>query len=79
MKSLFKEYALFITTVSLVLFSFYEHTLSTTIIGNILGFLILFVVIIYASINVAHHAELLAEKFGEPYGTLILTMSAVSV
>jgi Ca2+:H+ antiporter len=79
MKSLFKEYALFITTVSLVLFSFYEHTLSTTIIGNILGFLILFVVIIYASINVAHHAELLAEKFGEPYGTLILTMSAVTV
>jgi Ca2+:H+ antiporter len=28
---------------------------------------------------VAHHAEMLAEKFGEPYGTLILTMSAVLV
>lgn len=29
--------------------------------------------------SVAHHAEVLAEKFGEPYGTLILTMSAVIV
>jgi Ca2+:H+ antiporter len=29
--------------------------------------------------SVAHHAEMLAEKFGEPYGTLILTMSAVIV
>ena len=29
--------------------------------------------------SVAHHAELLAEKFGEPYGTLILTISAVIV
>jgi len=29
--------------------------------------------------RVAHHAEFLAERFGEPYGTLILTMSAVTV
>jgi len=29
--------------------------------------------------SVAHHAEMLAEKFGEPYGTLILTISAVVV
>jgi Ca2+:H+ antiporter len=29
--------------------------------------------------SVAHHAEMLAEKFGEPYGTLILTFSAVVV
>jgi len=28
---------------------------------------------------VAYHAEMLAKKFGEPYGTLILTMSAVLV
>lgn len=31
------------------------------------------VFIILASLRVAHHAELLAEKFGEPYGTMILT------
>ena len=44
-----------------------------------MGFLALFAIIIYASLAVAHHAEMLAEKFGEPYGTLILTMSAVTV
>ena len=79
MKALSKEYALFISLISLVLFSLYEHTLAHSSVGNILGFLVLFVVIIYASLSVAHHAELLAEKFGEPYGTLILTMSAVTV
>jgi Ca2+:H+ antiporter len=42
-------------------------------------FLIIFSVIIYAAIGVVHHAELLAHKFGEPYGTMILTFSAVTV
>ena len=36
-------------------------------------------VIIMASLRVAHHAEVLAEKVGEPYGTMILTLSAVLV
>ena len=79
MKALFKEYALFISIITLGIFSVYEHTFSQTNMGNIIGFLILFAVIIYASMAVAHHAEMLAEKFGEPYGTLILTMSAVTV
>jgi Ca2+:H+ antiporter len=79
LKALFREYALFISIISLVLFSVYEHSLIETIWGNITGFLILFGVIIYASLSVAHHAEALAEKFGEPYGTLILTISAVTV
>jgi Ca2+:H+ antiporter len=79
LKNLSKEYALFITLISLVLFTLYEHTLAQSSIGNIIGFIILFGIIIYASLAVAHHAELLAEKFGEPYGTLILTMSAVTV
>lgn len=35
--------------------------------------------IILASLRVAHHAELLAEKVGEPYGTMILTLAAVLV
>jgi Ca2+:H+ antiporter len=79
MKAISKEYALFISLISLVLFTIYEHTLAQTNMGNIAGFVILFVVIIYASLAVAHHAEMLAEKFGEPYGTLILTISAVIV
>jgi len=79
LKALFREYALFVSIISLVLFSIYEHSLIETIWGNITGFLILFGVIVYASLSVAHHAEALAEKFGEPYGTLILTISAVTV
>ena len=42
-------------------------------------FLFIFAVIIYAALGVVHHAELLAYKFGEPYGTMILTLSAVTV
>jgi Ca2+:H+ antiporter len=36
-------------------------------------------VIILASTRVAHHAEVLAHKVGDPYGTMILTLSAVAV
>ncbi|WP_287029420.1 calcium:proton antiporter [Pseudomonas sp. UBA6310] len=35
--------------------------------------------IVCASMRVAHHAEVLAEKVGDPYGTMILTLSAVLV
>ena len=41
--------------------------------------LCLIAVIIMVSLRVAHHAEVLAEKVGEPYGTMILTLSAVLV
>jgi len=40
---------------------------------------LIFGVVVYAAIGVVGHAELLAEKYGEPYGTLILTLSAVTV
>ena len=59
---------------------FYEHQLlsnghTVALIAGIalVGF------IICASLRVAHHAELLAEKVGDPYGTMILTLSAVLV
>ncbi|MBK8549753.1 MAG: hypothetical protein IPL53_01325 [Ignavibacteria bacterium] len=42
-------------------------------------FIIVFAVIIYTSMGVVHHAEQLAYKFGEPYGTMILTFSVVIV
>lgn len=35
--------------------------------------------IIATAIRVAHHAEVLAEKVGDPYGTMILTLAAVLV
>ncbi len=35
--------------------------------------------VIAVAFRIAHHAEVLAIRFGEPYGTLILTLAAVSV
>src|SRR6266446_10930387 len=37
-------------------------------------FLWLFAVILWSAISVVRHADSLAIKFGEPYGTLILTL-----
>jgi Ca2+:H+ antiporter len=49
--------------------------------GQLTGVLLalIFGVVLYAAIGVVGHAELLAEKYGEPYGTLILTLAAVTV
>ena len=79
LKNFSKEYSLFLAIITLFTMQYFEHTLIQTTGGNLLGFGILFAVIIYAAMAVAHHAEMLAEKFGEPYGTLILTFSAVVV
>src|SRR5215831_3772701 len=42
-------------------------------------FALLFAVILWSAICVVRHADYLAIKLGEPYGTLILTLSAISV
>ena len=42
-------------------------------------FLFLFIVILSAAIAIVHHAEALAHKYGEPYGTLILTLSVIGI
>ena len=39
----------------------------------------LFAVILWSAICVVRHADCLAIKIGEPYGTLILTLSAISI
>jgi len=79
LEKLKREYALFLAIFTLIVFEIYQHSLAKSLVGNIIGLIIIFGVIVYSAISVAHHAELLAEKFGEPYGTLILTMSAVTV
>ena len=79
LKNFSKEYSLFASIIAYFGISYFEHMLIQSTVGNIAGFFILFAVIIYSAMSVAHHAEMLAEKFGEPYGTLILTMSAVIV
>ncbi len=42
-------------------------------------FVWLFAVILWSAICVVRHADCLAIKLGEPYGTLILTLSAISI
>jgi Ca2+:H+ antiporter len=42
-------------------------------------FIWLFAVILWSAMCVVRHAECLAIKLGEPYGTLILTLSAISI
>jgi Ca2+:H+ antiporter len=79
LKTFMKEYPLFISLIALAVVIPFEHTLAHTSIGNMIGFVGLFAVIIYSALNVAHHAEVLAHKYGEPYGTLILTIAAVLV
>src|SRR5713101_9497733 len=48
-------------------------------VALIVVFLWLFTVILWSAISVARHADCLAIKLGEPYGTLILTLSAISI
>ncbi len=79
LKQFSKEYSVFVAIIAFFVIGHFEHTLSGSVMGNLVGFVILFSVIIYSALSVAHHAEMLAEKFGEPYGTLILTISAVVV
>jgi len=57
-----------------------EHTVLATGQGASLAAAGLLIgAIMLASWRVAHHAEVLAEKVGEPYGTMILTLAAVLV
>src|SRR5438045_3997837 len=48
-------------------------------IGLIVVFLWLFIVILWAALSVVRHADCLAVKCGEPYGTLILTLAAIGI
>nr|WP_275788341.1 calcium:proton antiporter [Rhizobium gei] len=60
-------------------FAFEETLLETGQIAALAGALALVLAIVFASMRVAHHAEMLAAKVGDPYGTMILTLSAVLV
>src|SRR4029077_140040 len=45
----------------------------------IVVFVWLFVIILWSAVSVARHADCLAVRLGEPYGTLILTLSAITI
>jgi Ca2+:H+ antiporter len=42
-------------------------------------FALLFITVLWSAISVVRHADVLAVKCGEPYGTLILTLSAITI
>ncbi|MFD2552953.1 calcium:proton antiporter [Sphingobacterium tabacisoli] len=64
-----------------LIFSLFGHTFNQALSptsGTVL-FVVLLSTIIYSSFGVVKEADELAHKLGEPYGTLILTLSIVSI
>jgi Ca2+:H+ antiporter len=53
--------------------------ISTHVLPLMAVFVWLFAVILWSAVCVVRHADCLAVKLGEPYGTLILTLSAISI
>jgi Ca2+:H+ antiporter len=48
-------------------------------VALIVVFIWLFAVILWSAVCVVRHADCLAVKWGEPYGTLVLTLSAIAI
>jgi len=76
-----REFAFVIAVATLVVFTTNGDLLAQPFTplrgGLVFGWL--FIVILISSFSVVRHAEWLAHKFGEPYGTLILTLSVISI
>jgi len=80
MKYLWSEFPIALALLILGLGYIFEHAVVAQ--GGIqlwLSLLIILAAIIGVAFRISHHAEVLAMRFGEPYGTLILTLAAVSV
>jgi len=75
-----REWSLLVAAIALAVSWPLEHA----IVGagqapSLAASVLLIAAILFASVRVAHHAETLAERLGEPYGTMVLTLSAVLV
>lgn len=80
MIKIFKEMPLILGIIFTITgFSFTDSAIAYGgfILWTCLGLIL--ITIISVAFRIAHHAEILAIRFGEPYGTLILTVAAVSV
>ena len=64
---------------SIIAFATEHAILASGQLNSLIATVVLVGVIIMVSMRVAHHAEVLAERVGEPYGTMILTLSAVLI
>jgi Ca2+:H+ antiporter len=76
------EFPLLIGVVTVGIFLVFVRHLNelTAETFSLIGvFVWLFAVILWSAICVVRHADCLAIKLGEPYGTLILTLSAISI
>src|SRR6266516_2526852 len=76
------EFPLLIALGTLVIFFGSGNRLVEDISNPLLLVIVLlwlFAVILSCAISVVRHADCLAIRFGEPYGTLILTLSAISI
>lgn len=75
-----RESLIFISLLAAVLgFGFEHDIMEAGRTAALIAAAVLIGAIVLASTRVAHHAEILAEKVGDPYGTMILTLSAVAV
>lgn len=75
-----REKFLLVAVLAAALAFFAEHSiLAAGQLAALLAAVLLIGVIVLTSTRVAHHAEVLAHKVGDPYGTMILTLSAVAV
>ena len=81
MLTLLKDEKLLLLAIVMVAVAYpLEHwLLSNGQITALIAGVVLVAAIVCASMRVAHHAEVLAEKVGDRYGTMILTLSAVLV
>lgn len=66
-------------TVLVVLTVGHAWTASDDVLVRVLLFAWLFAVILWGAFTVVRHAEELAHRLGEPYGTLVLTMSVTII
>ena len=76
------ELSLIIGAVTATIFLWFGSRLLETLEHpGVMGvvFLWLFLAVLWLAISVVRHADRLAIKCGEPYGTLILTLSAISI
>ena len=76
------EWFLAIAAASVVAFALFEKPLFSQLRNPVVlsGILVwLFGVVLWSSLAVVRHAEDLAERLGEPYGTLLLTLTITSI
>jgi Ca2+:H+ antiporter len=77
---LVREWPLVLAAAALVVSWPFEHAIVAAGRGaSLAATAVLVACILLAAVRVAHHAEELAERLGEPYGTMVLTLSAVLV